>query len=299
MTTFPWNTDGSTTIRNTVGEGIDGASLVTAGKTHGVVLAVDGNVLLVASLELLDGGLDVLHSTWLAHIGRGEVGVETSSVPVAWDWLRVEGDLGSKLLSNAAEEETGEPKLVTHLDTVTWTDLELPLCWHDLGVGTRDLDAGVQAGLVVSLDDVTAENLAGTDTAIVWTLWSWVTVDWPSVWAVRHVEESVLLLKTEPWLLVLVRLHELSGLMTVVELVWGSVGIPALAKNEDVWVTAHWVWVDGDWAEVKIRVVTWGLARTRAVKVPFWEVGELDLAVFWDLGDCLYSTSANMIVKAM
>jgi len=40
--------------------------------------------------------------------------VETSSVPVTWDWLWVEGDLGAELLSNAVEEETGNPEVVTH-----------------------------------------------------------------------------------------------------------------------------------------------------------------------------------------
>jgi hypothetical protein len=60
--------------------------------------------------------------------------------------------------------------VVTHLNTLARTDLELPLTGHDLGVGTRDLDAGVKAGLVVGLDDVTEDNLAAADTAVVRTL---------------------------------------------------------------------------------------------------------------------------------
>jgi hypothetical protein len=36
--------------------------------------------------------------------------------------------------------------VVAHLDTLARTDLELPLGGHDLGVDTRDLDAGVQTG---------------------------------------------------------------------------------------------------------------------------------------------------------
>jgi hypothetical protein len=34
--------------------------------------------------------------------------------------------------------------VVTHLDTLTGSDLELPLSGHDLGVDSRDLDSGVK-----------------------------------------------------------------------------------------------------------------------------------------------------------
>lgn len=34
--------------------------------------------------------------------------------------------------------------MVTHLDTSTRTNLELPLRWHDLGVDTGNLDTGVE-----------------------------------------------------------------------------------------------------------------------------------------------------------
>lgn len=71
-------------------------------------------MLLVAALELLDGGLDVLHATGLAHILAGEVAVQTGSVPVTWDWLRVEGDLGTELLGDAVEEETSTPEVIAH-----------------------------------------------------------------------------------------------------------------------------------------------------------------------------------------
>lgn len=40
---------------------------MTAGETLLVALAVDGNVLLVATLKLLDGGLDMLHTALSAH----------------------------------------------------------------------------------------------------------------------------------------------------------------------------------------------------------------------------------------
>lgn len=72
--------------------------------------------------------------------------------------------------SHIREQEAGKPKVVTHLNTLAGSDLELPLRGHDLGVGTGDVDTSVQASLVVGLDDVTLDDLAGADTAVVWTL---------------------------------------------------------------------------------------------------------------------------------
>jgi hypothetical protein len=48
------------------------------------------------------------------------------------------------LFTDPQQEETSHPEVVAHLDTLTWSDLELPLGGHDLGVDTRDFDTGVQ-----------------------------------------------------------------------------------------------------------------------------------------------------------
>jgi len=50
--------------------------------------------------------------------------------------------------------------VVTHGDALTRTDLELPLGRHDLSVDTADVDAGVEACAVMSLNEVTREDLA-------------------------------------------------------------------------------------------------------------------------------------------
>lgn len=80
------------------------------------------------------------------------------------------------------------------LNTLTRTNLEFPLCWHDLGIGTGDLDTREHASLVVSLDDISAVDLASTNTTVVWALWTWETSNWPSIRFVKHVEEGVFLL---------------------------------------------------------------------------------------------------------
>lgn len=135
----------------------------------------------------------------------------------------------------------------------------LPLGGHDLSVGTRDVDTSVEAGLVVSLDNVSAEDLAGTDTTVVRTLGSREAVLGPAIWPSGGVEESVLLLETEPELLVGVFLHENSCRVTEVVLIRCTVTHPGLTHDENVGPTAEWVVIDGDWAEVDIRVVTRGL----------------------------------------
>lgn len=137
------------------------------------------------------------------------------------------------------------------------------------------------------LDDISAEDLPGTDTTVVWALWSWETIGWPSVRSVGHVEKGVLLLQTEPRLMRLVGLHKLCALVTVVEFVWGSIGIPALCDHQDVGSATEWIGKDGDWAEVYIGVVAWGLACRASIEVPLWEVLELELAALWYLGEGL------------
>lgn len=201
--------------------------------------------------------------------------METSTVPVTGDGLGCEGDLDSKLLGNAVEAETRHPELISNciapvsshssafsklklltVNAVARTDLVLPLCRHDLGVGSRDVDTSVQAGLVVCLDNVTAEDLSGTDTAVVRTLGSGETVLGPAVRPAVNVKESVLLLKAKPELVAFVGLHKDSSIMTEVVGVGLSVAHPGLAHDENVRPATEWVVVDGDWAEVDIRVVT-------------------------------------------
>lgn len=181
-----------------------------------------------------------------------------------------------------------------------WADLVLPLGGHDLSVDTGDVDTGVQAGTVVGLDDVTAVDLAGTDTTVVRALGTGETTTGPAVGPAIGTEEGVLLLKTEPELLLGVGLHQAGGIVTVVELVGAAIGIPGLAENEDVVTLAEGVGEDGDGAQVDIGVVTGGLAGGGTVEVPLGELlngldglGEgLDRDTDDVSGDCLDRSSS-------
>lgn len=104
----------------------------------------------------------------------------------------------------------------------------------------------------MSLDNISAVDLARTNTAVVWSLGTGETTDGPAIRSVVHVEKGVLLLQAEPGSLLLVSLHELVALIAVVVGVGGAIGVPALANNQDVWALAEGVREDGDGAEIDI-----------------------------------------------
>lgn len=125
-----------------------------------VVLAINRNVLIVPLGQLGNGFLDRLHSTLFTHgLGR-VVGVATSTIPVTLQGLGMERHLDVELFRNTNEEESGHPEMITHLDTLAGTDLELPLRGHDFGVDTTDVDTGIKACTVVCFDQVTGKDLA-------------------------------------------------------------------------------------------------------------------------------------------
>jgi hypothetical protein len=143
---------------------------------------------------------------------------------------------------------------------------------HDLSVGSRNEDSSIQAGFVVGFDNVSAKDLACAYSAVVWSLGSRETVNGPAIRPVGHIEECVFLLKTEPGLMVLVRLHKLGSLVTVVELIWGSIRIPAFSEDQNIGSATKRVGENSNRSKVDIRVVAWGLSSGGTIKVPFWEI---------------------------
>jgi hypothetical protein len=271
-TNLPGDTDRGTTSSDAPGELVDGTSLVPASETLFVLLAVDGDVIGVAGLELLDGGLDMRHTTLDTHLLGGEVRVETSAIPVALHGLGMYGYLGTEVFGDAVEDKPGNPELITHLDALAGSDLEFPLSGHHLGIGTGDVDTGIQAGLVVREDDVALDDIAIANTTVVLELRSGETTLGPAIGPVVLAEESVFLLKTEPWNPLLVRLHDLGAFVTVVELVGSAIMVPAFREDEDVGSAEERVGEDGYGLQVDIGVVTGSLAGGGAIEVPGGEI---------------------------
>jgi hypothetical protein len=104
----------------------------------------------------------------------------------------------------------------------------------------------------VGLNDISAVDLASTDTTVVWALGSWEASLGPAVRPIVKPEEGVFLLKTEPRLLCGIGLHQSLGIMTVIELVGSAIVVPALAKNEDIVAATEGIGVDGYGTEVDI-----------------------------------------------
>lgn len=146
------------------------------------------------------------------------------------------------------------------LNAVARSDLVLPLRGHDLSVDTGDLDTGVQASTVVSLDDVTTVYLASTNTAVVRTLSTGETTLGPSVRPAVGTEEGVFLFQTEPPVFLGVGFHQTVGFVAVIELVGGTIRIPGFTEDEDVVATTEGIGEESNGAEVDIGVVTTGLA---------------------------------------
>lgn len=73
------------------------------------------------------------------------------------------------------------------------------------------------------------------------------------------VEKSVLLLETEPRLVLRVGLHNLGALMSVVVFVGHTVGVPAFSQDDDVGAAAEGIREHGTGTQVDVRVVAGSL----------------------------------------
>lgn len=124
---------------------------------------------------------DDLFSAWLTHWGGGVVGVATGTVPVTRNGLGIKGDNDAKVLGNAPQEETCHPKLIAHFNALAGSNLELPLGGHHLGVGAGNLNARVETGTVMRLDDVTPVDIVVANGTVVRALGTRVTLFWPAV----------------------------------------------------------------------------------------------------------------------
>ena len=99
-----------------------------------IIVTVEGNVIRVLSGKLFHHLVDVIHAAGTsAHRLSGEVGVASRAVPVLEE-LGGEGDGHIEVLSDALENITRHPQVVSHGDAFNGANLVFPLAWHDLSV---------------------------------------------------------------------------------------------------------------------------------------------------------------------
>ena len=138
------------------------------------------------------------------------------------------------------------------VDALARTNLEFPLGGHNFSIDTRNLDTSIQTSLVVSLDDISAVDLASSYATVVWSLRTWETLLGPAIRSAVKTKEGVFLLQTKPWLLLSIGLHEPGAVMTVVELVGCAIVVPTLAEYENVVAATERVGKDFHRSEVDV-----------------------------------------------
>merc|ERR1719510_478227 len=120
--------------------------------------------------EFLDSFDDLRITARVSHCEGGVVGMGTSSIPISLHWLRMKRHDHLEVLSHSLQEETGNPQLVTAVDSDAGTHLVFPLSSHHLCISSTNVDSGVKAGSVVSLHDLPAICSSRAVSAVVWSL---------------------------------------------------------------------------------------------------------------------------------
>merc|ERR1712209_182148 len=126
----------------------------------------------MVSGKFVNGCLNGLDAPLDPHGLCGEVGVSSRSIPVTGHRLRVKRHHDTEVLRHPLEEVSADPEVGAHVDSLSGANLVLPLGGHHLGVGSRDPNPSIEASSVVSLNNVSSVDVAGTDSAIVRALGS-------------------------------------------------------------------------------------------------------------------------------
>merc|ERR1719500_1428526 len=257
-------------------EVVDRRSLVGSGQTTLVVLSLFGIICLdvphMVLGELLNSSLDCFHSAGNPHRLSGEVCVSTSTIPVAHHWLGIKSDNHSKVFSHPLENVPGHPEIVSHIDPLGRSNLELPLRRHHLSICARDPDASIETGPVMSLHNVPSVHISSSNGTVVRPLGPGETILGPSKGVAVLAQKSVLLFNAKPRVLVFCLVHDLVARFSVVGLRWLLVVLVGFAHHHDIVATPEWVPVHLNRVQIGVGIAALGLIAGAAVIVPDWEV---------------------------
>jgi hypothetical protein len=261
-----WNTDGSATVSNTPRELVDGLSFVETCETLVVVWTVNSDVLFTVFFECVHELEEVVLTTSFTHECSGEVTVHTGTVPVTFDWLTVVLHVYFVLFTETLEKEACHPDLVSSCLGALAEYLEFPLTGSNFCVDTFVVDTCFETEVEVSVSDFTADrtNVLEANTAVVTTLWFWVTANWETEWA-TVLHEEVLLLETEPCTFVI------SDSSTGVGWVCSAVWKHNFTHYENT-VYASWIWIESNWLKDTIGVATFSLKCGGTIEAPLRKV---------------------------
>lgn len=185
--------------------------------------------------------------------------MESGSVPVTLVRLGVDAGLNLVVLGDSVKNVSGDVEVVSHLDGVTDTNLELPLRSHDFGVESADLDSSSEAVVKVLLDDGSSEGNGSTSRAVVRTLSTFTRLSLVEplvgevneillllsiginigVWSLLSLEEDVLLLHTILRTVLSNLIEDGNSLGSVVSSVGGHVRVEALSQDQLMVLTSE------------------------------------------------------------
>ena len=124
----------------------------------------------------------------------------------------MKGAVHLEIFANASEQIPTHPELIPGIDANARSNLVLPLSWHDLPVGSRNVDIRIQTGTVMRLADGAAEHVLGSSATVVRSLGAREAARRPPEGGdLVEVEERVLLLHAKPHLLGLVLREKLGS----------------------------------------------------------------------------------------
>merc|ERR1712058_177563 len=190
-----------------------------------------------------------------------------SSVPISFDWFWVKGDGDTEVFGNSLENVPSHPEVVAHGDSLTRSNLELPLSWHHLCIGSTNLNSGIHAAFDMSSLYISSINFSSTNSTIVWSLGSRKSILWPSKGMLVIIKQGVLLLDPKPRFVLLGLLHDLKTLFSVVSNHGLIFVIISFTKHKDVITEGKGTWIHLDRLQIHIRIGAISLVTRTAIVV--------------------------------
>merc|ERR1719500_774692 len=257
-------------------EVVDRRSLVGSGQTTLVVLSLFGIICLdvphMVLGELLNSRLNCFDAASNPHRLSGEVCVSSSTIPVAHHRLGIKSNNHTKVFSYPLQNVPGDPEVVSHINPLGWSNLELPLRRHHLSICARDPDASIETGPVVGLHNVPSVHISSSNSTVVRPLGPRETILGPSEGVAVLAQKSVLLFNAKPRVLVFCLVHDLVACFSVVGLRWLLVVLVGFAHHHDIVAAPEWIPVHLDRVEISVGIAALGLIAGATIIVPDWEI---------------------------
>jgi len=199
------------------------------------------------------------------------------------------------LFSEAIEDVTSDPDLVSTGLGAFAKDLEFPLTLGHFSIDAFMVDASIEADFKMLFDNLTGHvtDVFVTNACVVRSLWGWITVFWETERASVLIEEIFLLI-TKPSLGIVDDSRAIIGGMR------RAISIVNFAHDEDAIFTSA-IWIDSHWFQDAVRAAARSLLGRAAIKTPvrkFFELRKasevLELSLATQIADWLIAVQPDV-----